>query len=111
MIKKLLQKWRRKRELRKSNYGREYGWYLECEGKDVGELVNPEWVEMFWTSYEIISYDDSIVYNKDLWTNCVFRYRNKKLNEYADYAFAAIYIDTPGIKKGDKVLMRGLYLV
>lgn len=50
----------RPRKLATSNYGREYGWFIELNGKVVGELVYLDCAEMFWDWYRVVpSSEDS----------------------------------------------------
>ena len=77
-------------ELKKSDYGRNYGWWVELDGKVLGELINVKWEEMFWDSYElwpIDKGDEAKLFDTELWDNNRFKFRNKKFNRYAEFAF------------------------
>lgn len=96
------------RALRKSNYGRAYGWFIELDGQRVGELVDSHWEDMFWCSYQVIAVDGAckeILSQDDLWNDGRFRFKNKQLLVYARHPFSA------SEPQDDRVNMRGLYLV
>jgi hypothetical protein len=93
--------------LRKSNYGRLDGWYIELDGEVQGELVDYQFEDMFWDSYQVIPKDDlsnEILLRQALWYGCKFKFRNKRT--------AQIVKALPGgsgVLNG-RVSMRGLYL-
>lgn len=94
----------------RSNYGRDYGWHIEYEGKVVGNLTNPEFEDMFWFSYQLVPKDKAsevILFDKDKWVHGRFKFRCRKLNKYAKNAFSG---EVTPAKTGNRVLMRGLYL-
>jgi len=96
-------------ELKKSNFGRDFGWFIELEDKVIGELVNNTYHEMFWVKYEIIAYEgyEEMLFDFDKWAECKFKFRNKHYFQYVDAACA------PFIEKEEKnytIIMRGLYL-
>ncbi|MGY3794890.1 hypothetical protein [Aquimarina sp. 433] len=107
---KYFKKYKNKKELKKSNFGRDYGWYIEYEGKIVGELVDWKLTDMFWCSYKVVPINDelkNIVFNENLWQNCKFKFKNKKYNKYAENAFSGF---APGsLMKTKTVGMRMLY--
>jgi hypothetical protein len=37
-----------------SNYGREYGRYVEHNGRQIAALTDPEWVDQFWFRYRVV---------------------------------------------------------
>ena len=45
-ISKFIKKYKDHRELKKSNFGRDYGWYIEYKGTIIGELVDPQWAHL-----------------------------------------------------------------
>ncbi|MEY4198774.1 MAG: hypothetical protein RLZZ265_514 [Verrucomicrobiota bacterium] len=68
----------------KSNYGRDFGWYVELDGKRIAELTKPEWDHnlQFWYAYTLtpLTKDESIrakLHTKQFWewTELVFRSR------------------------------------
>lgn len=98
-------------KLAESDYGRDYGWYIEFEGEVIGELVNPKFEDMFWDSYKIIPSDEKyndLLFSESEWLKCEFKFRNKELNEYASGAFPAG--SQNNLLKKNRVLMRALYL-
>lgn len=100
----------RARQLAQSNYGRNFGWYVEFEGKVIGELVDPRSEEMFWDSYRVICTDassEAALRDNSHWNECRFRYRNKVLGEYANGFCGG---SQPFIRD-QRILMRGLYLL
>jgi hypothetical protein len=61
---------------------RYFAWCVEVDGQTVAWLVDPEWDDMFWTSYRVVpaGTDDAWrakVLTEDFWrnTNPVIRYR------------------------------------
>ena len=106
MIKKWINNWK----LKKSNWGREFGWYIEYEEEVIAELVECKFYDMFWDSYEIILTDSKYkiyILDEKLWKTVAFKFRNKFYNQYANNAFAG---DTSNMKINDRIIMRGLYL-
>ncbi|OEK08666.1 hypothetical protein A8C32_04240 [Flavivirga aquatica] len=90
-LSKYLKKFKDKKELKKSNFGRDYGWYIEYEGKIVGELVDWKFTDMFWCSYKVVSICNEwehILFDEKLWQNCEFKFKNKKHDKYAENAFS-----------------------
>lgn len=76
-------------ELEKTNWGRDFGWYIEYEGKMIGELVDAKFEDMFWFTYKLIAYKEheSLVLDFKNWDECKFRYLNKHYQQYAENAF------------------------
>jgi len=99
-------------ELKKSNWGRSFGWYVELNGEKIGELSYNEFEDMFWVSYKIIPYQG---YEKQIldfqnWQACRFKFLNKHYPQYADGAFSG----GSNIRKIENeyiISMRALYLV
>ena len=109
MIRKWIKKTKDNRELKKSNWGRKFGWYIEYHGENIGELIDYQWNDMFWDSYIIKSLDDK--WNPSLedagsWID--FKFKNKYYDLYAD----AIPEDRVVYRVilNQRVKMRGLYL-
>ena len=64
---------KRARQLVHSDYGRDFGWFVEYENRVVGELDDRRWGDMFWDTYRITpaSRDaEAILLNDDLWNRC-----------------------------------------
>jgi hypothetical protein len=96
------------RALRRSNYGRDYGWFIELDGERVGELVDVKWEDQFWFSYRVVPANaacEEILLQKDLWDRDRFRFTNKYLPGRPRYAFSS---SAPG--KGERVSIRGLHM-
>ncbi len=111
MICKWIKKIKDKRELKKSNWGRDFNWYIEYKNEIIGELIDYEWEEIFWDSYLIKSIKEEhnqILTNPKFWDN--FKYKNQHYNQYAENAFAEGRIYEYGIKLNERLSMRGLYL-
>ncbi len=109
-IKNKIKHWRDLRELRKSNWGREYGWYIEFENEIIGELVEYEFSDMFWDSYKIISENkkwDSYLFDKNQWFSLAFKFKNKAYEAYVTNAIPSIECE---LKTKKQIKMRGLYL-
>ncbi len=110
-ISKYLKKYKDKKELKRSNFGRDYGWYIEYEGKTVGELIDCKFTDMFWCSYTIIPISNKwehLLFDEKLWENCKFKFRNRKYNKYAENAFSG-FITSENLIKTKTVEMRMLY--
>ena len=96
-------------ELVKSNYGRNFGWWVEYEGERIAELVNYQFSDMFWDLYDIVPIKEGykkILQDKDFWEEGKFVFRNKKFNETVPHAFCG---GNPEVSEG-YIIMRGLYL-
>ncbi len=94
--------------MRRSNYGRMDGGYIEFEGNVVGGLVDYQPFDMFWDNYSIIPKDDScreILSHVYLWHGGKFTFRNKRTMELVK----SVLSSGPGLPEG-RILMRGLYL-
>ena len=84
---------------------------MEIDGEKIAELVEPNYVDMFWYSYRIIPIDNSVVgsdavYDNGFW-NCHGRlsFRNKEFGILVT-AFPAASPLLPD----KRVVMRGLYI-
>ena len=97
-------------KLYKSNYGSNFGWYIEYKGQRVGELINVRHEDQFWHSYDIISLDketDKILFNPENWDYSNFEFRNKVLSLYAKNALCSG--ESPDFTES-RIFMRGLYV-
>ncbi len=68
-------------------------WFIEYQGEVIGELIKPEFDDMFWVSYQLIQLSEEtkkILSNTDLWNQCEFQFRNKKTRNYAPNAIIAL---------------------
>ena len=110
IIKKKIKNWKDSRELRKSNWGREYDWYIEFEGEIIGELVDYQYSQMFWDRYKVISKNkkwDSYLFEEKCWLEAAFKFKNKHYNLYVPNAFTG---GLPDLKSRKQIEIRGLYL-
>ncbi|MCD8418303.1 hypothetical protein J2Q11_11415 [Tenacibaculum finnmarkense genomovar finnmarkense] len=110
MIIKWIKKIRDSRELKKSNWGREFNWYIEYNGKIIGELINYKWKDMFWDTYIVKSFNED--YNQILtdslfWDN--FKYKNQYYLQYVDAFIAGGH--KQNIELNERISIRGLYLI
>jgi hypothetical protein len=97
--------------LAESNYGRNFGWYIELNGEIIGELIKCRFEDMFWDSYEIIPKDsihEKILFDSDKILEHPFKFKNKRLDEYAENAFLAGDQNLLLTKK--RLVVRALYL-
>lgn len=110
MIKKWIKKVKDSRELKKSDLGRNFNWYIEYNDVIIAELIDCQWVDMFWYSYVLKSLNNK--WNQTLtdpnsWGN--FKYKNQHYNQYAIYAIAEERYEC-NIKLNERISMRSLYL-
>src|SRR5579883_2453895 len=92
-----------------SKYGREYGWYVEHDGRRVAVLTEPRWADLFWVSYTITPAVDDLqtaemLDTYEFWTDGDLVYRNR---EFPNQSIRAQAILRAG---GGEVTLRGLYL-
>jgi len=112
MIKKWYKKIKDSIELKKSNWGRDYNWYIEYDGQLIGELVAYECSDMFWDSYIIRSLDkkwDQLLTKPKYWND--FKFKNQYYKQYAMNAFAEGKAYDSGVTLNQRITMRGLYLI
>lgn len=103
----------RAQNLFNSNYGKEYGWFIELDNEIIGELKNPKPVDMFWEAYEIIPLKGKkaiFVNSHSTWNNPKLKFKNKTMDEYALHAYPSIPFNPENSMNGI-VNMRGLYLL
>ncbi|USL95201.1 hypothetical protein D1J36_007930 [Riemerella anatipestifer] len=110
MIHKWIKEYKDKRDLKKSNWGREYGWYIEYNGEIIGELVDCKWKDVFWDTYILKSVHEKwnqILTDSKSWED--FKYKNQHYNQYAINAFHGAGYECK-IKLNERISMRSLYL-
>lgn len=95
-----------------SNYGRDYGWYVEWDGKRLAKLVDPKWDDhgQFWHSYclESLTEDEEEIkrlWSDDFWGQCP-TIRSCEFDEVAVDAIAAC---NPVMRDG-RIMLRGDYI-
>jgi hypothetical protein len=104
----------RRLRILETDYGRNAGWVVEWEGREIAVLTEPEFVDMFWESYRIESHVEDkdercrILTDKDWWLANLsgLTFRNREFNDVALSAFPAGDVFTV---KG-RIIMRALYL-
>lgn len=111
ILSKYWKNYRDRKELKKSNYGRDFGWYIEYQNNIIGELIYNKPLDMFWCSYDIIAKDEKwekILFNEKMWEDYQFKFLNKKYHKYAENAFSRF--PPNHLKETKTVGMRMLYL-
>jgi len=98
-------------ELKKSNWGRSFGWFIEYKGQIIGELIDEEFDDMFWVRYTISPYPDFkyFLLQHENWMLGDFKYLNKHYKQYAENAVCGPQIDEEN--NSYTIIMRSLYLV
>lgn len=95
--------------LYKSNFGRNYGWYIEYNSEVIGELIDCEWYDMFWDTYKFVPTNDTtlqLLKQYQLWNK--FCFRNKKYkNHVLQTAFIGEHDEFLAL---NKIIVRALYL-
>ena len=87
-------------------------WFIEYQGEVIGELIEPEYDDMFWVSYQLIQLDKDAAKNLssiELWNQCVFQFRNKKTGNYAPNAIIAGKHLLSNKMNDKRISMRALY--
>ncbi len=111
-LKRMLRKYREKSILRKSNYGRHFGWYIEYESQIIGELINCEFLDEFWDVYTITKTNkvfEDVLFDKKEWLNNSFQLKNKTYDLYVKNAFFSE--DQEDFLPKQKIKVRGLYII
>jgi hypothetical protein len=101
MIINLFKYYKRRKALKKSNFGRSEGWIVELNGKKIAEFINPLAYDHFAFVYELIVLDESLekeMENYEFWDTTALRFISKAVNEYYDGPKLNIrpYEDTEG---------------
>ncbi len=98
------------KELKSSNFGRKFGWFIEFEGEIIGELIDYEFYDMFWDSYRIIPKNKEwhlLLFSKKFWHENDFKFKNKHYNIYVPNAIPKA---GSNLKIRKRIKIRGLYL-
>jgi len=105
----------RQQLLRESNFGREFGWSVEWNGRAVARLDDPVWDShaQFWFHYRLTPTtqdpaEHDLLFDPGFWEAhfVELTFRNLRLGEVADGAFPAV----PVFDEHGRVRMRGLHL-
>ncbi|QEL14444.1 hypothetical protein [Limnoglobus roseus] len=93
-----------------SNYGREYGWYVERDGRRLAALTEPISSDMFWVRYRVEPVSSSAdvinaLFEDDYWCSPKYVFRNQQFPHHV--------IEGMGPVDSDRrhVMMRFLYIV
>lgn len=93
-----------------SNYGRDWGWFVEKDGVVVAELVDPQWEDTFWCGYRVQALEGASlpdeVFTTAFWHGTGLVFLNRVTAEVVRAAFAGGEIPT---RDRPRVSMRGLY--
>jgi hypothetical protein len=95
-----------------TNYGREAGWYVERDGKQLAQLTNPRWEDMFWYSYALVPLTEDIVERERIvsdetwWHVPGLVFRSREFELIAPLAFVGMSVFT----ETGRVMMRRLNL-
>ncbi|MFK8010185.1 MAG: hypothetical protein AB8H03_27775 [Saprospiraceae bacterium] len=87
-------------------------WFIEYQGKVIGKLIEPEFDDMFWVSYQLIPSNEetqNILSNITLWNQCQFQFRNKTTGNYAPNAIIAAQHLVSNKMTDKRISMRALY--
>ena len=83
-----------------SDFGRDYGWFVELDGQRVAELTAPEWDEdmQFWFRYTLTprTGDEGIrarLHTKEFWEWTELVFRSREFGLVAPNAFAVLLPD------------------
>jgi hypothetical protein len=105
----------RQRLLHASDFGRQFGWAVEWDGRPVAQLVDPVWDcdSQFWHHYRLVvttadPVEQAALRDPKFWDThlAALMFRNLRLNEIAPHAFSA----TGVFDESGRVRMRGLFL-
>lgn len=110
----LLMGYGRRLRIWETNYGRDSGWVIECQGRAIATLTDCRWEEVYWDSYrlEIITDDPDVqarLQTQEFWAITQAEglvYRNLEFADVAPFAFPSL---SPFSEPG-RLMMYGLYL-
>jgi hypothetical protein len=93
-----------------SNYGRDFGWFVEKQGAAVAALVDPQPEDMFWDSYRLKPVGDAslpeAVFAAVSWHAGDLVFRNRATGEVVRGVFAGGMTPT---RERPRVTVRALY--
>src|SRR5689334_19706275 len=94
-----------------SNYGRDFGWFVEVEGRAVAVLTDCQWADIFWDSYRVDVLDDGDEFFTDaFWDRCDrLAFRNREFGDVASLAFPCGHAGSM-LKDTGRILVRRCYL-
>ncbi len=105
----------RKLRIVESNYGRDFGWYVERDGRRLAALTEPWWEDQFWFSYRVEPLTDDPATLEELRSDGFWQrfdrlvFRSREFGTAIPYAFPG---GIPGqtVRESGRVSMRGLYV-
>ena len=102
---------RERLRLFEADYGREFGWFVERDGRRLAALVDPRFEEMFWYSYAVEPLatdagERAAIFREEFWRQPGLVYRNRVTGEVAPNAFAG---GAPTTMQNPRVLVRALH--
>jgi hypothetical protein len=94
-----------------ADYGRDFGWFVEKDGRLVAALVAPRFEDMFWYSYVVepvgeTGVDREAIFTAAFWAQPGLVYRNRVTGEVATHAFPGGASPTPD---NPRIMMRALH--
>jgi hypothetical protein len=95
-----------------ANFGRDFGWFVEDEGRRIAVLTDPRFEDMFWFSYAVTAIADDAqtvgaIRTPEFWRTAELVFRNRGTGEIAINAYPGAQALT---ENRDRVWMRGLYV-
>ena len=97
--------------LKKSNYGRNYGWNIIYNSTVIAELINCKSEDMFWDSYELKILEkehEKQIQNFDNWKELIIK--NKELDFVVNDILVSTSLDEYFENKTDRISIRNLYI-
>jgi hypothetical protein len=93
------------------DYGRDFGWFVEKDGRRIAALTDPRFEDMFWYSYAVSPLGDTAaerdqIFAREFWNQSGIVYRNRKTGEVVPNAFPGGAVPT---KEIPRIWMRGLH--
>lgn len=102
-------------DIYRSDFGREYGWFVEWQGKRVAELIDPvwDWQSQFWHDYVLVPLTDepaelAELYSPEFWHRGSLIYEHRKYGNRVTLVLANLWSNRSDGKK--TVSIRSLYL-
>jgi hypothetical protein len=102
-------------DIYRSDFGREYGWFVERQGNRVAELIDPVWDmhSQFWHDYVLVPLTQEPAKlaepdSRDFWDRDGLIYEHRKYGNRVTHVLANLW---PDRSDGKKIIhIRGLYL-
>lgn len=102
----------RRRQLLDANYGRDFGWFVEKDGRRLAALTDARFEDMFWDSYAVeplagTESERETVFTAAFWLQPELVFRNRVTSDVAHNAFQGGPAPT---RERPRVWMRSLYI-